>query len=352
MRDILSDIDLWLTQNESIGLATVTQTWGSAPRGLGAKMAFTLDGKITGSVSGGCVEGQVFQIGTEVITSGIPQLFHFGVADETAWEVGLACGGNIQIFVKQLDPDFYAVLRANLLESFPLAIVTVVKGPASLIGCEVLYVEDERIHGTMGERLDNISAEITHAAMDEGRSQQVTLEPEAKDSTGLFVEVILPPPTLVIVGGVHIAIALAAIAKTLGYRTVIIDPRRAFGNAARFPEADQLIQDWPEQAFDQVGITKMTSVVILTHDPKIDDMALVIALKSPAFYIGALGSRKSQGKRLQRLTAKGLTVAQLSRLHGPIGVDIGGKTPEEIALAVMAEIVAVRHRRVVSSSQY
>lgn len=350
MRDIHPDIDLWLTQNEPIGLATVIQTWGSAPRGVGAKMAFTLDGKITGSVSGGCVEGQVFQVGTEVITSGQPQLLHFGVADETAWEVGLACGGNIKIFVKLLDPDFYAVVRTNLLEWRHMATTTVVDGPSKLIGREVLYVEDEKTHGTLGEGLDILCAEITRAAMDEGQSRLVTLQSETKDPTELFIEVILPPPAMVIVGGVHIAVALTSFAKTLGYHTIVIDPRRAFGNAARFPEVDRLIHAWPEEAFAQISLTKTTSIVTLTHDPKIDDTALKIALKSPALYVGALGSRKSQEKRRNRLLAEGVTADQLSRLHGPIGLDLGGKTPEEIALAVMAEIVAARHGRLISNS--
>ncbi len=161
----------------------------------------------------------------------------------------------------------------------------------------------------------------------------------------LFVDVVNPPPQLVMVGGVHIAIALASLAKTLGYRTVVIDPRRAFGNQERFPHVDRLIQAWPQEAFAQVTLTRSSAVAMLTHDPKIDDPALKIVLDSPAFYIGALGSRNTHEKRRQRLLAEGISEEKLARLHAPIGLELGGRTPEEIALAIMAEIVAVRHGR-------
>jgi xanthine dehydrogenase accessory factor len=160
----------------------------------------------------------------------------------------------------------------------------------------------------------------------------------------LFLELILPPPTVIAVGGVHITIALMSLAKTLGYRTVVVDPRSAFGSQARFPHVDQLIQLWPQKAFQQVPITRSTALAMLTHDPKLDDPALKIALSSPAFYVGALGSRTTQAKRRQRLLAKGLTEEQLDRLHGPIGLEIGAGMPEEIAMSIMAEIVAVRNK--------
>jgi xanthine dehydrogenase accessory factor len=164
------------------------------------------------------------------------------------------------------------------------------------------------------------------------------------DDVEVFVEVILPPPTLIAVGGVHITVALMALAKTLGYRTVVIDPRSAFGNQERFPNVDQLIQQWPQEAFEQIPITRSTAIAMLTHDPKLDDPALKIALSSPAFYVGALGSKTTQAKRRQRLLDEGLTESQLDRLHGPIGLRIGAGTPEEIGLSIMAEIVAARNR--------
>jgi xanthine dehydrogenase accessory factor len=340
MRDILSDLDNWRAENKSIALATVVQTWGSSPRRAGAKMALTPDGKITGSVSGGCVEGAVFEAGVEVLKSNTPQLLHFGVADETAWEVGLACGGSIDIFVKPLDTNFFRSLRSVLINESPAVIGTVVRGPDQLLGREMLVRDDGDVTGTIANELDERVLDLAKEALSNGTSQRVMLN----EAVEIFLEVILPPPTLIAVGGVHITIALMALAKTLGYRTVVVDPRSAFGSAERFPNVDQLIQAWPQEAFQQVPLTRSTAVAMLTHDPKLDDPALKIALPGPAFYVGALGSKTTQAKRRQRLLDEGLTEAQLNRLHGPIGLEIGAGTPEEIAMSIMAEIVAVRNR--------
>lgn len=344
MRDVLSDIDRWRAQGQAIALATVIQTWGSAPRGVGAKMALTPGGEIAGSVSGGCVEGAVFEAGVQTLKSGRPQLLHFGVADETAWEVGLACGGTIEVFVEPLDLALYDRLRAALVDERPAAVVTVVRGPAALLGHKLLVYDDGGTFGTLSAELDTAVLELAHAALASGQAQRLTLS-QATEPVEVFIEVNLPSPTLIIVGGVHIAIALTAIAKALGYRTVVVDPRRAFSSEVRFPHADRLIRAWPDEALAQVGLTSSTAVVMLTHDPKLDDPALKIALSSPAFYIGALGSRTTQAKRRRRLLEAGLSEAQLARLYGPIGLDLGARTPEEIALAVMAQIVAVRNGR-------
>jgi xanthine dehydrogenase accessory factor len=345
MRDILPDLEKWIDSGEQIALATVIQTWGSSPRGVGAKMALTPDGKITGSVSGGCVEGAVFETGVEVLKSGKPELLHFGVADETAWEVGLACGGQIDVFVEPLDRALFDAWRAELLAERAHAMATVIRGPGRLLGRQVLVAEDKPSKDAQGTGFDQVILEKAHSAMTEGRSQRFEIPLEGEDTVEVFVEVGSAPPTLVMVGGVHIAVALTSIAKALGYRTVVVDPRRSFGSPERFPHVDQLIQAWPQEAFEQINLTRQTALAMLTHDPKIDDPALKIALDSPAFYIGALGSRKTQGKRRQRLLDAGCTEAQLGRLHGPIGLDIGAETPEEIALAVMAEVVAARHEQ-------
>ena len=343
MREVLSDIDRWQAQGKSIALATVVQTWGSAPRGAGAKMALTLDGEISGSVSGGCVEGAVFQSGTQVLKTGRPQLLSFGVADETAWDVGLACGGSIRVFVKPLDSAMYGEAHEAVTADRLAAVVTVVKGPDEALGRELVLREDGSLVGSLGAGLDEAAIATARTAMEAGQSQPATLSRSDGDPLEIFVDVLLPSPTLVAVGGVHIAIALASIAKALGYRTVVVDPRRAFGSETRFPHVDQLIQDWPDDALAQIGLNRSTAVAMLTHDPKLDDPALKIALPSPAFYVGALGSQKTQAARRERLLAAGLTEAQVDRLHGPIGLDIGAKTPEEIALAVMAQIVAARN---------
>jgi xanthine dehydrogenase accessory factor len=192
---------------------------------------------------------------------------------------------------------------------------------------------------SIGDELNEQLRKLARETLAQGESQRAMLN---KD-TEVFIEVILPPPTLIAVGGVHITIALMALAKTLGYRTIVIDPRSAFGNEERFPNVDQLIRAWPDEAFQQVQITRSTAIAMLTHDPKLDDPALMIALRSPAFYIGALGSKNTQAKRRTRLLDEGLTEEQLNRLHGPIGLKISAETPEEIAMSIMAEIVAARN---------
>ena len=340
MRDILSDIEKWLAQGKSIAVATVIQTWGSSPRREGARMAITPDGGISGSVSGGCVEGAVYEAGIESLELNQPRLLHFGVADETAWEVGLACGGSIDVFVKPLDAESFKSLREVLTNEDLAVLVTVVRGPEELLGRELLVTEKGEKKGFISKEWDEVVIGLTKETMALGNTRHVMLN----DSIEVFIEVFAPPPTLVVVGGVHITIALVALAKTLGYRTIVIDPRKAFGNEQRFPNVDRLIQAWPEDAFKQVPLTRSTAVAMLTHDPKLDDPALKIALPSPAFYVGALGSRTTQSRRRARLLNEGLAETQLDRLHGPIGLDIEAHTPEEIALSIMAEIVDSRNR--------
>ena len=339
MRDILPDLEKWRDEHKPVALATVIQTWGSSPRRAGAKMALTPDGKITGSVSGGCVEGAVYETGVDVLKSNHPQLIHFGVADETAWEVGLACGGSIDIFVKPLDEGFFRATRSVLMEEKSAVLVTVVRGPEELLGREMLVEDNGNLTGSLSDELDRQALALASKTLSKGESRRAMLNDEIE----VFQEVILPPPTLVAVGGVHITIALMTLAKTLGYRTVVIDPRSAFGNEERFPNVDRLIQRWPEEAFQEIPLTRSTAVAMLTHDPKLDDPALKIALPSPAFYVGALGSKTTQAKRRQRLLEDGLTEEQLNRLHGPIGLEIGAGTPEEIAMSIMAEVVAARN---------
>lgn len=340
MRELLPDLDRWRAENKSIALATVIQTWGSSPRRAGAKMAITPDGGITGSVSGGCVEGAVFEEGVEALKLNRPKLLHFGVADETAWEVGLACGGNIEIFVKPFDSEYFKSLRSIIAEERSAVNLTIVRGPNELLGRETLVREDGLVTGMLSDHLNAAALNVANETLASGESKRVMLNEDVE----VFAEAILPPPTLIAVGGVHITIALMALAKTLGYRTVVIDPRTAFGNEERFPNVDQLIPLWPQDAFRQIPITRSTAVAMLTHDPKLDDPALKIALSSPAFYVGALGSKTTQAKRRQRLFDDGLTEAQLNRLHGPIGLEIGAGTPEEIAMSIMAEIVAARNK--------
>jgi xanthine dehydrogenase accessory factor len=343
MKDILKDVDQWIKDGEPVALATVIHTWGSAPRRVGAKMALTQSGKIAGSVSGGCVESAVFEAGIQSLRSEKPQLLKFGVTDETAWQVGLACGGRIEVFVQALDPAFFDAWKARLLSNQPFSVVNLVEGPEGYPGRAILASKED-VQLSLETGLDEVCIEKARAALAEGRSQTVDLAWES-GPVRAFIEVVKPTPTLIMVGGVHIAIALTALAKALGFQTVVIDPRRAFGNAARFPNVDRLIQAWPEEAFSLVDISSCDAVVMLTHDPKIDDPALKTVLNSRAFYLGALGSRATHEKRKRRLLADGITSAQMERLHAPIGLDIGAETPAEIALAIMAEVVAAQHNK-------
>ncbi len=343
MRDVLGEIANWTDQGKSIALATVIQTWGSSPRSIGANLALTADGGVAGSVSGGCVEGAVLETGIDVLENGRPQLLHFGVADETAWEVGLSCGGNIEVFVRPLDVAKFTFLNVEIEGGEPIASVVIIRGPQSLLGEELILVGNRIVQGTFGADLDRQALHYAQSALAEGQPRRVVIE-DAPEPIEFFINVVNPAPTLIVVGGVHIAIPLTSLAKTLGYRTVVIDPRKMFGTDERFPNVDQLIQAWPDKALEQVTLTSSTAVAMLTHDPKIDDPALIVVLNSSAFYIGALGSRKTHAARRQRLLDAGITEAQLARLHAPIGLNIGGRSPEEIALAIMAEIVQARNK--------
>ncbi len=348
MREIIEAIGRWSEQDEPIAVATVIETWGSAPRGVGAKMALTPSHRIAGSVSGGCVESAVFEAGIETLESGRPQLLRFGVADETAFEtVGLACGGSIEVFVEPLAPALRAFWQRIYERDIPAATATIVQGPEAWLGYKLMLDAEGAIAQiTKAAEASETYTALLHAAQEalrEGASRRVALHTVGSAPVVAFVEALLPRPTLIIVGGVHIAIALTTLAKAMGYCVIVVDPRSAFGNSQRFPHADRIINEHPRKAFESLTITRSTAIVTLTHDAKFDDPALHVALASPAFYVGALGGRKTREARRRRLADAGLDEAQLSRLHSPIGIDIGARSPEEIALATMVQIVAARN---------
>lgn len=336
MRDVLTDVERWRAEGLPIALATVIETWGSAPRTAGGKMAVTADRRISGSVSGGCVENAVVEAGVEVLASGKARLLHFGVSDDTAWSVGLACGGSIDVFVEPLTATLFERLRDALRGERCAAVATVIRGPEGRVGAKLAVFDD----GTAAGAIDEAALAAARAALSGGAGGRI-----AMGESELFVDVLLPSPRLVIIGGVHIAIPLVTFAKALGFRAILVDPREAFGNAKRFPHADEIVSEWPDRALEKLAPNASTAVAVLTHDPKLDDPALVAALRSPAFYVGALGSRRTHEKRRVRLLAGGMTEAELSRLHAPIGLDLGGRSPEEIALAAIAQIVAARNAR-------
>jgi xanthine dehydrogenase accessory factor len=307
MREVLAELTEWTRAGEEIALATVVETWGSSPRPLGSKMVVTRSGKMAGSVSNGCIEGAVFEEAQKVLKSRKPKVAAFGVADDVAFEVGLACGGHIEVFVEPLGPvheQLIAMLQRNERATLRTNLVT---------------GETEVIEGWTPP-----GSELAHREGD------------------LLVEPFRRPAHLIIVGAIHIAIPLHRLAKLMGYRITVVDARAKFATKERFPEADELIVAWPDEAMEKIVIDNSSYVVILTHDPKFDLPALRSVLAKDAGYIGAIGSRKTNQNRFDALRAEGFTEEQLSRVHGPIGLDLGGRGAEETALGILAEITAVR----------
>jgi len=340
MRDLLPDYERLTATGTPPGRAVVTSVWGSAPRPEGACLLATADGRLAGSVSGGCVESATAAEVAEAIIRGTPKLVTFGVSDERAWEVGLSCGGTIRVFVEP-------TVRPEILEAARgpggVVVATVIEGEGT--GSTLVLRDDGGESGSLPAGIDR-AAVVDAARRALAGAASSTLELPAPGGTAkVFLEVFSRRPTLVIFGGVHIAAALVPLAKTLGYRTVVADGREAFLSRERFPDADELVLGWPEEAFARVGIDSATYVCLLSHDPKFDEPALEIALRSKAAYVGAIGSRKTQAARRARLRAAGFTDAELARLRGPIGLDLGGRQPVETALAILAEITAARYGR-------
>ncbi len=326
---VLAQAVRWTDEGRRVALATVTRTWGSAPRRAGSHMAVAGSGDFAGSVSGGCIEGAVIQAAMEVIESGVPRAMEFGITNEMAWEVGLACGGRIQIFVERVssgDGAGVALLRR----------VREAQGEGRDVLLATRLADGRRFLMEAGETANalGVAAPEVDAAL---RSAESRLA-ETPDGP-VFLRPYARPPHLVIVGAVHIAQALVPMAVAAGFRATVVDPREGFATEGRFP-GSTLVREWPDRAMARLKLDHRSAVAALTHDPKIDDPALLSALASDAFYVGALGSRKTQAARRERLAAAGCSAAALDRVRGPIGLSIGAKTPGEIALAALAEVVA------------
>ena len=348
MRDLLSQINRWREGGKQVAVATLVQVYGSAPQPLGVKMAVSAAGEIAGSVSGGCVEGAVAQEALAVLASGKPKLVEYGIADELAQSVGLACGGQIAVFVEPwpADDPLNAAYERALGEARMVALASVIRGP--LIGNRLLIWPGGKSRGTLGtESLDRQTVDRAQTLMEMHQSQVIGFDVQGEHgiSSALFVDVQPPPPKLVIVGAVHIAIPLITFAKVLGFHTTVLDARTAFATPERFGHAHQLRRGWPAEILPELGVDESTYIVVLTHDEKIDDGALVYACRSPARYIGALGSKRTHAARVERLRALGLSEAEIARIHAPIGLDIGARKPEEIAVAILAEIIAAGDKR-------
>jgi len=303
----------WHREGRGAALATVVGTWGSAPRRVGSQLAISGEGEIAGSVSGGCVEGAVVAEALDAIEAGQPVMLEYGVSDGDAFAVGLACGGTIRVLVEPVGRVMPEEVLADLVLAregrVPVAYVT---------GMEV------------ARRLERAGHE------DRFRMDRSGFEEDGET----FVAIHNPPLRVLIVGAVHIAQALVPMARIAGYDPVLIDPRESFASEARFP-GETVLDDWPDEALRALGLDQRTALVLLTHDPKLDDPALAEALRSEVFYIGALGSARTHAKRVERLTGAGFSEAEIARIHGPVGLDIGAAGPAEIAVSILAEMTRV-----------
>lgn len=347
MRDVLDEVARWYDDGERFALATVVGTWRSAPRQPGAAMALTDDGEPVGSVSGGCVEGAVFELGQEVLASGEPVLQRYGVSDDDAFAVGLTCGGIIDIFVEPVDATTFAQMRevvTSVREHEPVAVATVIDGPGN-IGAH-LAVWADRAGGSLGsERLDAAVTADVRGMLDHGATGVMRIGPDGErrqDELSVFVQSYAPAPRMLVFGAIDFARAVARVGKFLGYRVTVCDARGVFATPKRFPEADEVVVEWPHRYLEKADVDARTVICVLTHDPKFDVPLLEAALKTDAAYIGAMGSRRTHDDRLERLRDEGLSDADLARIASPIGLDIGARTPEETAVSIAAEIVALR----------
>ncbi|MCG4824235.1 XdhC family protein [Adlercreutzia equolifaciens] len=386
MREVASDVRRWFDEGRAVALAQVTKTWGSSPRVPGSVMAVADDGRLAGSVSGGCIEGAVAQVAMECAGSRLSSLEKFHASTRRAQEVGLSCGGNIEVFVGDLPRALFAVEEALIRADAAYARVTAVEavfpgdrvddpsqddaavreGGMDALGAMAIVADEEALTAAVASLAPAVAAEVAVARCDGAAvatageadcllavAEAVAARPASEDAGHVieggidwFFARVRPAPQLVCIGGVHIAMRLAEIAHVMGFRTVVVDPRRVFATGERFPGVDELVHAWPQEAFAEDGpvrLTANTAVCALTHDPKIDVPALQAALASPAFYIGSLGRSTTQLSRCRQLAGEGCPDEQIARIYGPIGLDLRGREPAEIALSIMAEICAVRH---------
>jgi xanthine dehydrogenase accessory factor len=352
VRDILDPIFKWWDAGETFGLATVVSTFSSAPREPGAAMAVSADGEAVGSVSGGCVEGAVYELSGEVRASGRPALQRYGVSDDDAFAVGLTCGGIIDMFVEPVSRESYPQLgeiAAAVRAGEPVAVATVIDGPGRVGARRLIWPEADRRgpSGTLGsgDRLDQAVDDDARGMLAQGLTGVRRYGPEGerrRDELSVFVQSFAPPPRMLVFGAIDFAAAVARAGKFLGYRVTVCDARPVFATRARFPDADEVVTDWPHRYLAGQDVDQRTVICVLTHDPKFDVPLLEVALRTSAGYIGAMGSRRTHDDRLARLREAGLSEDELARLRSPIGLDLGARTPEETAVAIAAELIQLR----------
>lgn len=351
MRELIPSIQLWLSQGKQIAMATVVETQGPSPRPQGAKLLVSSKSEMVGSVSGGCVESAIVEEALQCIRSGKPRLLEYGIDNKSPWSVGLACGGQIKVFVEPVFPaalpdGFNFIFFSKLIELInaekPFLIATIISGNKA--GEKGLYSPQAQIWGDPEKVWTKEINPLIERLMTDENSCTLIAEIDNPAAKSIFVEKILPPPRLVIIGAVHIAASLVNIANVLGYQTIVIDPRSAYLTHERFPTADHLMRAWPQEALEKMNLNHTDCLVSLSHDQKIDVPALLSALKSKVGYIGLLGSVKTREERFNALRAEGIPNHLLECIHSPVGLNIGAISPEEIAIAIMAEIVANRRK--------
>lgn len=324
MRDLLPTLVRAANDGQPVAVALVARVYRSAPRQAGSAMARFADGRILGSVTGGCVEPDVLANAAQVLEGGPPRLIPYGIADDQAFEVGLPCGGQVDIFVESMDPDAVRRLADDVAAERPVAYATVVEGPG---------LGTRRVVGPGDDPADPLVA----AALPLLAAGDTGVVPAGDDL--VLVHALVPRPAMYVFGAIDHASAMAAMGRFMGYRVTVCDAREAFLTPERFPDADELVAEWPHRFLERSPVDPRTVICVLTHDEKFDVPALQVALTTDAGYIGAMGSRRTTERRHRRLLEEGLTEAQLARVHAPIGLSIGSKTPEEVAIAVAAEIV-------------
>ena len=359
MRDVLPELLRRWTAGESVAVATVVATWQSAPRPAGATMLVASDDQVTGSVSGGCVEGALYELSREVLGSGTPVLQRYGVSDDDAFAAGLTCGGILDVFVERVSPASFpelAEVADDVEAQRPVATATVVEhdDPDRVGRRLILRPTDDgsASHtGTLGSaRADSAVVDDALGMLAGGRSDTLVYGPDGQrrgEGMRVFVQSFAPKPRMLVFGAIDFAAAVARMGSFLGYRVTVCDARPVFATSARFPDADEVVVDWPHRYLtDQAesgAVDEQTVIAVLTHDPKFDVPLLSVALRLPSVaYIGAMGSRRTHDERLERLREEGLSDQELARMSSPIGLDLGARTPQETAVSIAAEIISLR----------
>jgi len=354
MKELLATLETWQADAVGIGRAVVVRTFGSAPRPEGAVLLYADDGRIAGSVSGGCVEGAAAEEIQRARKTGRARVIRYGISDEQAWDVGLACGGTIDVLVEPSVPPLAvdaawasqgagglgsAVVTPLPMDSPPGSFGPHEPGEGAIPEPKLIVTADGQMSGSLDDpQLDDALIAEARESLRRGLSRTVEL-----GGRNLFIEVFPVRPRLVVVGGVEVARSLVRLARELGFETVVVDGRPAFATPERFPDVDRLIVGWPDDVAEEIGLGPNDAVAVLSHDVKFDEPAIVEALRRGCRYVGAVGSRKTQADRRARLLLAGVSVEELARLHGPIGLDLGGRAPAETALAILAEIVGERY---------